>query len=130
VAVGRILVVDDEVDILLFMQEALEPYGHEVTGAVSGFEALDFLGEQDVDLIILDLRMPDITGLELLERIRKGDADVPIIICSGYPKLADDYRVWGSRVAAVLYKPVDPDQLVREVAGALQGGRAGGREAT
>jgi DNA-binding response OmpR family regulator len=120
---GTVLVIDDDEDTLFFMESALGAEGHVVTGAVSAFEAIDFLGQQTVDLIILDLRMPDVTGLELLERIRKEHERVPIVVCSAYPSLADDYAVWSSHVAAVLAKPVAPARLVDTVAEVL--GRAG-----
>jgi len=125
---GRILVVDDDADTLLFMQEALSAFGHDVTGAVSCFEALDFLAESRVDLIILDLHMPDFTGLDFLACIRKSHGDLPIIICSGYPSLRDHYRVWTSHVAAFVHKPVDPEILAREVAQVLEQARSTGDE--
>ena len=121
---GRILVVDDEKDILLLLQEALGACGHEVTGALSGVEALDFLDQEQVDLVILDIRMPDMTGIELLERIRKSHARLPVIICSAYPWLARGYVVWSSEVAAVIPKPLDLEHLALVVAKTLDEGRA------
>ena len=121
--VGGILVVDDDEDTLLFLQEALGILGREVTGAVSAFEALDFLSERQVDLIVLDLHMPGMSGLDLLGRIRDTDRDVPIIVCSAYPGLRNDFAIWNSGVAAFLAKPIAPDVLAREAAAALSGRR-------
>lgn len=116
---GRILAVDDERDVLLLYQEALGTFGHEVVGAVSGAEAMEFLGREMPDLIILDLRMPGISGLELLEWVRSRDNDVPIIVCSALSGLRGDYAIWSSRVAAFVPKPLDMSRLIQEVSQAL-----------
>jgi len=112
---GRILVIDDDEDTLYFFEETLGVFGHEVTGAVSCFEALDFLRENRVELIILDLHMPDFSGLDFLACVSKSHSRVPIIICSGYPSLRDHYRVWSAHVASFISKPVEPQALAAEV---------------
>ena len=116
---GHILAVDDERDILLLYQEALGTFGHQVTGAVSGAEAMDFLARRMPDLIILDLRMPDMTGLELLEWVRGRGFDVPIIVCSALSGFESDFAVWSSRIAAFVPKPIDMSRLIHEVSQVL-----------
>ena len=116
---ARILAVDDERDILLLLQEALSTFGHEVIGAVSGAEAMDFLGREQPDLMILDLRMPGTSGLELLEWVRSRGNTVPIIVCSALSGLRDEFAFWDSHVAAFVPKPIDISRLLREVADAL-----------
>lgn len=116
---ARILAVDDERDILLLLQEALSTFGHEVTGAVSGAEAMDYLGREQPDLIILDLRMPGTSGLELLEWVRGRGNTVPVIVCSALSALRDEFALWDSHVAAFVPKPIDISRLLREVANAL-----------
>jgi len=117
--VGHILAVDDERDILLLYQEALGTFGHQVTGAVSGAEAMDYLARRMPDLIILDLRMPGISGIELLEWVRDRSPDVPIIVCSALSGLQSDFAVWSSRIAAFVPKPIDMSRLIHEVSQAL-----------
>jgi len=119
--VGRILAVDDERDILLLYQEALGTFGHEVIGAVSGAEAMEYLEREVPDLVLLDLRMPDISGLEVLEWLRRRRPHVPIIVCSAVHGLRDEFAIWSAHVAAFLPKPLDMAHLLREVALVLEG---------
>ncbi|MFW6162005.1 MAG: response regulator [Planctomycetota bacterium] len=116
---GRILAVDDERDVLLLYQEALGTFGHEVIGAISAAEAMEVLGRERPDLIILDLRMPGTSGLDLLEWVRSRDREVPIIVCSALAGLRRDFAIWNSHVAAFLPKPLDMSRLIQEVAQAL-----------
>lgn len=116
---SRILVIDDEKDVLLLLQEALTTYGHDVTGAVSGVEAVDFLENQKADLIILDLRMPDISGLELLRWVRDHQIAAPVIVCSALSALRNEYTVSTSHVSAFIPKPIDLPHLIAEVSRAL-----------
>ena len=120
---SRILVVDDERDILLLLQETLTGCGHTVTGAVSGAEAMDFLVRQELDLLILDLRMPDFSGIDLLHWVRERYKGLPVIVCTAYPALKNDFTLWESHVAAFVTKPIDMPNLIAEVSQAL--GQAG-----
>jgi len=76
----RVLLVDDEADILEVIQDRLEAYGFNVTTAGNGVEALDRLARERFDGIFLDVKMPEMGGIEALEEIRKKDQQLPIII--------------------------------------------------
>ena len=76
----RILLVDDEADILEVIQDRLEAYGFDVITAGNGVEALDRLARERFDGIFLDVKMPEMGGIEALEEIRKKDQQLPIII--------------------------------------------------
>ncbi|MFP4055468.1 MAG: response regulator [Candidatus Brocadiia bacterium] len=117
---ARILVVDDDEDILLFIESALEGQGHVVTGAVSAYEALEYLRQAPADLIILDLRMPGMTGLDFLDCLRKRHGRLPIVVYSSYPSLSNDFAVWDSHVVGVLTKPAAVEELVSTVKQALE----------
>lgn len=116
---ARILVVDDEKNIRTLFKMELEEVGHQVETAESGLEALRIFTTKPVDLFIIDIRMPDMTGLELMERIRERDAHVPIVVCTALKALENDFTIWESRVAGFLAKPVDLDELKRTVNKAL-----------
>jgi CheY-like chemotaxis protein len=76
----RILLVDDEEDIIEVIQDRLEAYGFTVTTARTGVEALKKLSSDRFDGIFLDVKMPEMGGIEALEEIRKTDQKTPIII--------------------------------------------------
>lgn len=116
---ARIMVVDDEKNIRTLFQVELEEMGHEVKTAASGEEAVREFDSDGIDLFVVDIRMPDMTGLELMERIREKDSQVPIIVCTALKALENDYTVWEANVAAFLAKPVDLDDLKDAVNKAL-----------
>lgn len=112
----QILVVDDEKNIRQLFQEELIDEGYQVAVADSGKEALAKLAQRKPDLMIVDIRMPEMTGLELLQEIRRSHKDIPIIVCTALRALQDDYTIWESQVSAFLAKPVDLDELKAKVA--------------
>jgi PAS domain S-box-containing protein len=83
----RILVVDDEVDLLASLCEALDRNGYQATGFTSGADALKTLQEQDFDLLVLDLMMPQMNGIELLKEALQIDPQAIGIIMTGYGTL-------------------------------------------
>ena len=114
----RILLVDDVPAVRLSIRAALEAIGYQVLEAADGKEALDLLGSQAVDLIVTDLWMPNLDGVELLKRLRATNANIRVIAISGggmrkpIDVSAALAQTWGAD--AVLYKPFDNDDLVNE----------------
>ncbi len=102
-----ILVVDDEKPIRKAFRYYLDDLGFLTLEAAGGIDALDVFERESPDLILLDLRMPDLDGLEVLARVRKQDQDIPIIVVSGVGAVAD--AVVALRMGAwdYLVKPVD-----------------------
>jgi CheY-like chemotaxis protein len=76
----RVLLVDDEQDIIEVIQDRLEAYGFTVVTAGTGVEALQTLAMERFDGVFLDVKMPEMGGIEALEEIRKKDREIPIII--------------------------------------------------
>ena len=115
----RILLVDDVPAVRLSIRAALEAIGYQVLEAADGKEALDLLGSQAVDLIVTDLWMPNLDGVELLKRLRATNANIRVIAISGggmrkpIDVSAALAQTWGAD--AVLYKPFDNDDLVNEI---------------
>jgi len=81
----RILVVDDEEGIRLIFLNALQQAGYEVMTADSASEALRLVHEQDFDLVLLDLSLPDSKGLDLLNLLVTSSPDLPVMILTGMP---------------------------------------------
>ena len=115
----KILVVDDEKNIRRLFLDELAEEGYEVDTAGSGREALDKIGAQPPDLVLLDIRMDDMTGIEVLEEIRKTHQELPVIMCTAVRGLKDDFTVWDAKVSDYITKPVDLDDLKAKVRKAL-----------
>ena len=118
-----VLVVDDEVRIRDLVRRYLEHEGHQVLTAGSGAEALEVAGHTAVDLIVLDLRLPDIAGEEVAAEIRT-TSDVPILMLTA--KVDERDRIRGLEVGADDYvtKPFSPRELVLRVRAILRRGRS------
>jgi DNA-binding response OmpR family regulator len=72
--------------------------------------------------VVLDIRMADMTGLEVLEAIRREHQTLPVIMCTAVRGLQDDFTVWDAHVSAYITKPVDLDELKEKIATALRTG--------
>lgn len=107
----RILVVDDEEDIACVLCDRLEDYGMEVRLAGSGVDALRQMAAERFDVVLLDVRLPELDGIATLEAIRRSDAMTPVIICTAYSdrSLADEARAKGA--TDYLVKPFALDDL-------------------
>jgi DNA-binding response OmpR family regulator len=110
----RILAVDDEERILNFLRSKLKASGYEVLTASNGLEGLEQAQAQEPDLIVLDLLMPKMDGLEMLKELRSFSA-VPVIILTA--KGNDVDRIKGLQLGADDYlpKPFNPDELVARI---------------
>ncbi len=119
----RVLLVDDSTATRAFARAALEASGFDVTVAATGFEALKVLPRARFDLIVTDINMPDITGLELIRHVRESAAHgkVPLIVISTDGAERDRERGMRLGASAYLVKPFTPDALV-ELARRLLGG--------
>ncbi|MEQ1874579.1 MAG: response regulator transcription factor [Ilumatobacteraceae bacterium] len=118
-----VLVVDDEVRIRDLVRRYLEHEGHHVLTAGSGAEALEMSRRTEVDLVVLDLRLPDISGEEVAAEIRRS-SDVPILMLTA--KVDERDRIHGLEVGADDYvtKPFSPRELVLRVSAILRRGRS------
>ena len=118
-----ILVVDDEQNIRFLYKEELEEDGYQVLTATNGEEALQKLKKQVPDLIILDIKMPRMDGIELMRKIKDDNGDIPIILCSAYGRYKQDFRVWASD--AYVVKSADLRELkltIKEILNQRQAG--------
>ena len=92
----KILVVDDEENIRFLYKEELEEDGFAVELAGNGEEALEKFPTVHPDLITLDIKMPGMGGIEVLQRIREKDKNLPVILCSAYSDFKHDFTTWAS----------------------------------
>ena len=103
----KVLVVDDEEDFLFTMEYWLKSKGYEVCTAANGFQAIDLTKSFDPNIIILDINMPGIDGVETLKRIREFNKDVPVIIITAF--VGEDRVAEASsyQISGLFYKDKD-----------------------
>ncbi|MDX9833841.1 MAG: response regulator [Desulfobulbus sp.] len=92
----RILLVDDEPGIQLLYRGEFEDDGYLIDSALNGAEALDHFRANPPDLVILDINMPGMNGIEVLRQMKEMRADLPVILCSAYPEYKRDLGSWAS----------------------------------
>jgi DNA-binding NtrC family response regulator len=115
-----VLVVDDEEDMLEVFTETLTRLGVDVVAESDPREVVEHLRRGDrFDVAVVDLRLPHVDGLALLELIRAKQSDLPVIVATGYPSAESARRCRELGVLQYLRKPFDPDELSRQVRRAL-----------
>jgi len=115
-AKARILVVDDEKGMCEFLHYLLEGEGYEVEEAHSGAEALDKIHQAPFQLVLADIKMPGIDGLEMLRRIREANQDTVVIVMTGYSSLETAIKAIKYDASDYLTKPFDdPDAVLAAV---------------
>lgn len=110
----RILLAEDNANHATLARQALEGEGHQIITAPDGRAALEALGKQSFDLLVLDMRLPEVDGREIIDRVRAGQTnrpDLPIVVLSGYGlrQYQDFFTSHGVR--DYLAKPYDCDVL-------------------
>ncbi|MGB9721050.1 MAG: response regulator [bacterium] len=116
----KILVVDDEINVCKSIASALEDFDYEVDMALSGEEATYKHNKNHYDLVVADLMMPDITGIELLKRIKTITPDVQFILVTGYPSIKTAVEAIKFGAFDYIPKPFTPDELRSLVNRALE----------
>lgn len=107
-----ILIVDDEKNYPLVLSAVLEEEGFETLTANSGQEALSVLNRSDVDLVLTDMKMPQMDGIELLQRIKTIDAELPVIMMTAYGTVEKAVEAMQKGAYSYILKPFDNEQLI------------------
>ena len=115
----RVLVVDDEPDIALICRLTLTLAGFDVEERGNGADAIAYLDAETPDVVLLDLRLPDLSGWEVLDRLRDSGrlADLNVILFSAHASAAQSAVEAGC--VSFISKPFTPDDLVKEVEAAV-----------
>jgi two-component system response regulator (stage 0 sporulation protein F) len=92
----KILVADDEMAIRLLYSEELKEEGYEVYTAANGREALDIIDKVALDLVILDIKMPEMDGIEALRQIKEKKPNLPVLLSTAYGEYKQDFATWAS----------------------------------
>jgi len=115
---AKILVVDDEEHIRLLYSEELTEAGYEVITATDGYRLIERIDKEKPDLVILDIKMVDYNGLDLLQEVRNKFYNLPVVLCTAYDAFKEDIK----SIAADSYviKSFDLTELKKKIAMALE----------
>jgi PAS domain S-box-containing protein len=117
---GRILLIDNDLQVMTILSEMLRDAGHQVVSAGSGAKALEAFAANRFDLVMTNIGMVGMNGWELAERIRRQDAHVPLIFITGWGlQEQDQARCRGLGISSLIFKPVKPADLRAGVQAAL-----------
>lgn len=111
----RLLLVDDEEDFVRALAARLHLRDLVGQTATSGKQALELVGAEEPDVMVLDLKMPGIDGMEVLRRVRRDHPGMQVIIHTGHSNDFDEAEAWGLGVFDYLKKPVDIDLLLARI---------------
>lgn len=109
---GHILIIDDEAALRQTLTRILQRAGLQVTSAASGQEGLDYLEQHSFDLVYLDIRMPDMNGMEVLKIIHAGHPELPVVLFTAQPDLSSALEALRRGATDYLLKPLQPDDIV------------------
>ena len=110
---AKLLVVDDESNIRLLYSQELSEEGHQVVTAASASEAVEKLADSDFDLVVLDIKLKNESGLDLLQKIVKERHDMPVILSTAFSCYKDDFSAW--LADGYVVKSSDPQELKDEI---------------
>lgn len=116
----RILVIDDEEIVRMSCKRALAPEGYDVDSAASGREGLELYQKASYDLVLVDLKMPGMDGIEVLLTIKKQHPEQNIMIMTGYDTVDHIVQAISSGAAHYLEKPFTPDTLIQRITEVLE----------
>lgn len=115
-----ILIVDDEANLLEVLAVALENMGYGTVTAETAEEALAVLEEREVHLVLSDLRLPGLSGRELMEKVKAANPDLPVVIMTAYASLKEAVEIIKEGAFDYTVKPFELDALEATIASALR----------
>ena len=115
-----ILLIDDEEDILAVLREYFEEKGYRVLTASTGEEGIEIARREPLDMALVDLRLPGANGTQVVEEIRRMDADLPVVIITAYPSFESAVKAIRARVYDYVVKPFQMSYLGMVVEKAIQ----------
>src|SRR5687767_1249665 len=116
----RILIVDDDHGQRSLLETFLRAQGYETQSAASGEAALQLLREQNFAMLISDVRMPGMSGIETLRRVRQKHLDLPVLLVTAFADIRSAVTAMRDGAVNYLAKPIDLDELMASVRLALQ----------
>ena len=116
---NKALVIDDEQIVLDSVSKILTDENYEVDVSLSGREGLNRAIQKEYDIVLTDIRMPDIGGMRVLRDIKRANPSLPVVMITGYASVQSSVQAMKLGAADYIEKPFTPDQLINAVASAL-----------
>lgn len=115
----KILVIDDEAIVRVSCERVLKPAGYEVIVTPKGTEAIELMKKEKYDLVLTDLKMPDMDGLDVLKHIKANWPDVIVIVITGYGTISTAVQAIKLGAYEYIEKPFTPEDILNAVNKAL-----------
>jgi DNA-binding response OmpR family regulator len=109
----KILVVDDDPNIRFLYNQLFSEKGYEVLEAESGIETFNVLNNEEINLVVLDIKLRLESGLNILQGIAKEFSNIPVVLCTAFASYQDDYTSW--LADSYIVKSSNPYELLKEV---------------
>ena len=116
----KILIIDDDSRMCESLSQLLSTYGYDISITHSGKEALNYASENYLDLALVDIVLPDINGLWLIEFLKTHNSEIPVIIMTGYASTDSAVKALRKGAFDYLKKPIEPEELITTVQNALE----------
>lgn len=107
----KVLIIDDTKNIRLLLTKSLEVEGYEATSVADGRQGLDLICRESFDLIFLDIKLPEMSGTEVLRRMRAAGVQTPVIVVTAYPTIKNAVECTRLGVVSYLQKPFTAERL-------------------
>lgn len=115
----KILIVDDEPDNCEYLKMVLTKEGYDVATLTDPTQAVETIRGADFHLVVLDMMMPQMSGTELLEQIRKVDTDIAVVVATGHPSVETAVASLRGQASDYVKKPIEPEEFLRVIREAL-----------
>jgi DNA-binding NarL/FixJ family response regulator len=116
----KILIIDDDSDIQLVLSDIIKSEGHEVITAYNGEKALEKIRKHSPDLVLLDIKLPGMDGMKVLEEIKKTDKSLIVIMLTGYGEIKDAVQAMKMGAFNYITKPFENEEIAVNIKEALQ----------
>ncbi|MGD9157360.1 MAG: response regulator [Desulfobacteraceae bacterium] len=119
-SLNNILIVDDEINVCMGCQRIFDEQGFKSNYALSGMEGLKKAESEDFNLVITDMKMPDISGLEMIKRLKQMKPDVAVVMITGYASVQSAVEAMKYGAVDYIPKPFRPDEILTVVHEAIK----------
>lgn len=116
----KILVIDDEPTIRFLLKEVITDWGYEIAEASRAVSGIEMIKQGGIDLVLLDIQLPQMNGLEAIQKIREIDEELPVFILTAFHNLKDVVNMLDVSVQEFIQKPFDIDELHEKIKTVLE----------